>query len=79
MEKGEFMSVSKWAYDPNKCEGQMCCGDCDHCSKAFKTVYDVILDRFEEEERKAYANQSTGLKEYKVWNKAIQIIEEYVE
>ena len=27
----ELMSVSKWAYDPEICEGQMCCGDCDLC------------------------------------------------
>ena len=26
------MSVSRWAYDPNKCEGQMCCGNCDKCA-----------------------------------------------
>lgn len=20
-----------WAYDPDKCDGQPCCGDCDKC------------------------------------------------
>lgn len=28
------MSVSKWAYEPEKCDYDYCCGDCDHCSKA---------------------------------------------
>ena len=27
------MSVSKWAYDPDKCDGDLCPGDCDMCSK----------------------------------------------
>lgn len=25
------MSVDKWAYDPKKCDGQPCVGDCDKC------------------------------------------------
>lgn len=28
------MSVSKWAYEPEKCDGDFCIGDCDLCSKA---------------------------------------------
>lgn len=28
------MSVSKWAYKPEKCDGGFCPGDCDHCGKA---------------------------------------------
>lgn len=28
------MSVSKWAYEPEKCDGQPCPGDCDNCSLA---------------------------------------------
>ena len=27
------MSVSKWAYKPEKCDGDYCPGDCDNCSK----------------------------------------------
>lgn len=27
------MSISKWAYDPDKCDGDYCCGDCDYCPK----------------------------------------------
>lgn len=25
------MSVSKWAYDPEICDGRFCPGDCDNC------------------------------------------------
>ena len=28
------MSVSKWAYTPEKCDGGYCYGDCDNCPKA---------------------------------------------
>lgn len=28
------MSVSKWAYEPEKCDGDYCVGDCDFCHKA---------------------------------------------
>jgi len=28
------MSVSKWAYKPEKCDGDFCPGDCDICGKA---------------------------------------------
>lgn len=28
------MSVSLWAYSPQKCDGNVCVGDCDLCSKA---------------------------------------------
>lgn len=27
------MSVSKWAYEPEKCNGKPCVGECDICSK----------------------------------------------
>lgn len=27
------MSVSKWAYEPDKCDGEPCVGDCDLCDK----------------------------------------------
>lgn len=25
------MSTDKWAYDPERCNGAICCGDCDLC------------------------------------------------
>lgn len=28
------MSVSKWAYNSEKCDGDYCCGCCDECEKA---------------------------------------------
>lgn len=27
------MSVSKWAYKAEKCDGEYCCGCCDDCPK----------------------------------------------
>lgn len=28
------MSVSKWSYNPEKCDGDYCPGKCDYCTKA---------------------------------------------
>lgn len=28
------MSCDMWAYEPDKCDGQPCPGDCDFCSRA---------------------------------------------
>ena len=30
------MSVSKWAYKPEKCDGDICVGECDLCPKAYE-------------------------------------------
>ena len=27
------MGASKWAYDPERCDGQPCPGDCDRCTR----------------------------------------------
>ena len=27
------MSVKLWKYEPEKCEGKPCCGDCDECEE----------------------------------------------
>ena len=35
------MSVSKWAYIPNKCDGEPCPGDCDMCIKAEENVAEM--------------------------------------
>ena len=32
------MSVSKWAYVPEKCDGDFCPGDCDWCRKTQDNV-----------------------------------------
>lgn len=28
------MSIDKWSYTPEKCDGVMCIGDCDFCALA---------------------------------------------
>ena len=33
-EKKNNMSVSEWAYDARKCDGEPCPGDCDSCNLA---------------------------------------------
>lgn len=38
------MSCSKWAYEPEKCDGQMCVGDCDFCDKAEESEKDRPID-----------------------------------
>ena len=50
------MSVSKWNYEPDKCEGYPCPGDCDSCihSSGMKIVWqhkddepiEVTIDEF---------------------------------
>ena len=32
------MSVSKWDYEPEKCDGDYCCGECDNCPKASPSI-----------------------------------------
>lgn len=36
------MSISKWAYVAEKCDGDFCCGDCDSCPKADENM--PVLD-----------------------------------
>lgn len=54
------MSVNKWAYDPEKCEGRFCCGDCDYCdcdycdSEALdKDVTDYLMEHMDEDDLEA--------------------------
>lgn len=35
------MSVSKWAYDPDKCDGKYCVGDCDLCDRVTDEVFNT--------------------------------------
>lgn len=45
------MSVSKWAYDPEKCDDTFCVGDCDYCELASVTEgRDIVVSLPEEEE-----------------------------
>lgn len=46
------MSVSKWAYEPKKCDGDYCLGDCDNCQKK-----DEAEECLTEEERKQEARE----------------------
>ena len=39
------MSVSKYKYDPWKCDGDICVGDCDQCSK-IEQDGDITWDGF---------------------------------
>lgn len=38
------MSVSKWAYTPEKCDGDFCIGDCDNCSKKDETSITELIN-----------------------------------
>lgn len=38
------MSVSKWAYEPSKCDGDICAGDCDLCPKADMETEEWVQD-----------------------------------
>ena len=29
------MSCSKWSYEPDKCDGDFCIGECDDCPKCY--------------------------------------------
>lgn len=39
------MSVSKWSYDPEKCDRALCVGDCDYCELA------MVVDEEEDDEQ----------------------------
>ena len=41
------MSVSKWAYAPEKCDGEPCAGDCDMCYKAEDEISIPSVDTLE--------------------------------
>lgn len=49
------MSVSKWAYDPERCDDTFCCGDCDECMAEDIDLNDIIdsieADEIEEQRR----------------------------
>ena len=32
------MSVSLWAYEPDKCDGGPCIGECDLCNKKYEDI-----------------------------------------
>ena len=46
------MSIRKWAYIPEICDGDFCCGDCDHCPKTNGNMAIIHQSREEEESDK---------------------------
>ena len=38
------MSVSKWAYESWKCDGDFCPGDCDFCGKAYESYCEECVN-----------------------------------
>lgn len=42
--RGKIMSVSKWNYDPERCDYDYCPGDCDFCHKSEEeyTVEEIV-------------------------------------
>ena len=32
------MSVSRWRYNPDRCDGRPCCGDCDECGEEERMI-----------------------------------------
>ena len=55
------MSVSKWAYTPERCDGDYCCGECDLCRKP---DIDVFPPPEDEEEHKELCRQTRIFLEY---------------
>ena len=45
------MSCSKGAYDPKKCDGDYCVGDCDFCHKADDDGEEVTVEEIVESVR----------------------------
>ena len=59
------MSVSKWAYTPDKCDGDYCPGACDICDKPWEDAWrDVVKgDRHESDVKEFHvADEDAGEK-----------------
>lgn len=66
------MSVSKWRYSPEKCDGDFCPGDCDGCPKCWE-------DADDDEEGRVYAgsitlDETTELKELDVREQVVLML-----
>jgi hypothetical protein len=59
------MSVSKWAYIPEKCDGDFCSGDCDKCGKAEEVEVDYFSLAFPDISRAVLMLDELILKEKK--------------
>lgn len=45
---GGIMSVSRWGYHPDKCDGEYCPGDCDICDKSEGEEVDIMDEKTKE-------------------------------
>ncbi len=53
------MSVSKWAYEPNICDGEPCCGECDLCWLADEAeAYRAELEEMEDPQQPSYRERN---------------------
>lgn len=73
------MSVSKWNYDPVKCDGKPCVGDCDKCNYEEPTRLEILKQELEQIKSMrclAYDIMEQAIKWYE---NEIRVIEEYGE
>ena len=47
--RGGRMSVSKWGYHPDRCDGEYCPGDCDICDKSEGEEVDILDEKTKEQ------------------------------
>lgn len=66
-------------FDITEKDGDWKCSKEWLCKYGAKAMLNELQERFEHEEHEAYKSDFTGMKEHKVWNKALRILEEYME
>lgn len=66
-------------FDITEVNGEFTCSKEWLCKYGAKAMLDELQERFEHEEHEAYKSDFAGMKEHAVWNKAIRILEEYME
>ncbi len=89
--KTEHDSCSDCRWEPFKEDAEACKNCKRNYTDKYECIFtrpETIKDRnellykiqseFEAEEARAFADQTKGLKEHAVWNKAIRILEEYI-
>lgn len=65
-------------FDVTKGPGGLKCSKLWLCRYGADAIMRELIKRFEDEEARAYEKPS-GLKEHATWNKAIRIVEEYID
>ena len=61
------MSVSKWAYDPDYCDGDICVGDCDYCNKIV-VMYNDALEACKKELDKSFMLKRSAERKCGIWD-----------